>query len=62
MRAPVGREVFADALCKIHGNVHESLRQFHPVIGRWFEEKVGYADAAAGDDGWPVIGAGKSIV
>jgi ATP-dependent Lhr-like helicase len=38
--------------------VHESLRQFHPVIARWFEERVGIPTPPQ-VMGWPVIGAGE---
>jgi ATP-dependent Lhr-like helicase len=41
--------------------VHESLRQFHPVIGRWFEERVGLPTPPQ-VMGWPVIHAGKSCL
>ena len=41
--------------------MHESLRQFHPVVGRWFEERVG-APTPPQVLGWPVVGAGKSAL
>ncbi len=36
--------------------MHESLRQFHPVIAKWFEEKVGIPTPPQ-ILGWPVITA-----
>jgi ATP-dependent Lhr-like helicase len=44
--------------------MHESLRQFHPVVGRWFEERVGVPTPPQ-VLGWPVVaggGAGKSAL
>ncbi len=41
--------------------VHESLAQFHPVIARWFEEKVGVPTPPQ-VMGWPGIGVGKSTL
>ena len=41
--------------------VHDALRQFHPVIARWFEEKVGIPTPPQ-VMGWPVIGAQKSAL
>jgi ATP-dependent Lhr-like helicase len=41
--------------------VEDSLRQFHPVIARWFEERVGVPTPPQ-VMGWPVIGAAKSAL
>src|SRR3954449_9533216 len=41
--------------------VHASLRQFHPVIARWFEEKVGIPTPPQ-VLGWPLISAAKSTL
>jgi ATP-dependent helicase Lhr and Lhr-like helicase len=41
--------------------VHESLRQFHPVVGKWFEEKVGVPTPPQ-VLGWPVIGGMRSCL
>jgi ATP-dependent helicase Lhr and Lhr-like helicase len=41
--------------------MHESLRQFHPVVGWWFEERVGVPTPPQ-VMGWPVVGAGKSAL
>ena len=41
--------------------MHESLQQFHPVVDKWFEEKVGLPTPPQ-TLGWPVISAGKSCL
>src|SRR3982750_2159019 len=41
--------------------MHESLRQFHPVIARWFETRVG-TPTPPQVLGWPVIAAGQSAL
>ena len=55
---PAGPRVSTEAI--ISGCMRV-LRQFHPVIAKWFEERVGIPTPPQ-VMGWPVIGAGKSAL
>src|SRR5580704_16570669 len=41
--------------------MHAALQQFHPVVAKWFEERVGVPTPPQ-VLGWPVIGEGKSAL